>query len=575
MKHLFVLFCIFIFSSFISFGSNISENKNKNSPLDSIRISKIKNADKYIKIGYRYEKGNSIQKNYKKAEFYYLQSIKQNKHKFLGYICIACLYEKYLKKEELAYKYLEKAESEIENDSLNSFVLNYLQNELIDVALDISKSYYYGKHKNYKMSKEWCNKAAQRGSTKGQFALGYMFEKNENDTTEARIWYKRAANEQHVEAAYRGGMLALLQNDDKEGLELIQKAANQSYPTGMGVLAELYETGEHSLKQNIEKAVFWYEKNVATGDTSFKFRYQECLMNLALKEKSDAKYEKAIVDFKKLIELYPINAEAHNYCGLCYYKIKDYENALFYFQSAHLLDPSYKTYIENVESAITEIERKEKEIQEKEQRDLAYKELIKQANEAYNNKNYENAASCALGAIKYKRTAFALNMIGDCYYINGNYEIAQVYYNEALKEDNYNAHASDMAKDCKKQIRYQNAMAILQITSNALSQMATTMNQNFSPSASTYTNNTDEHNYQNSASSKNYNNIGVVHAYTDSYQKYESMLIDMDVNWDTKYDNGDRINYQTSMRQIREEWESKNGNPPIFKSKWEDWDGSK
>lgn len=53
----------------------------------------------------------------------------------------------------------------------------------------------------------------------------------------------------------------------------------------------------------------------------------------------------------------------------------------------------------------------------------------------------------------------------------------------------------------------------------------------------------------------------------DTYNKYVGQLQEMKTFWETKYNKNQRIQIQTNMRKIREEW----GFP---KSEWEDWDGT-
>lgn len=59
-----------------------------------------------------------------------------------------------------------------------------------------------------------------------------------------------------------------------------------------------------------------------------------------------------------------------------------------------------------------------------------------------------------------------------------------------------------------------------------------------------------------------------------TYDKWISRLIDMNVNYEKKYNNSERIKCQQEARDIRIMAEQYS-NCSVFKSKWEDWDGRK
>lgn len=68
--------------------------------------------------------------------------------------------------------------------------------------------------------------------------------------------------------------------------------------------------------------------------------------------------------------------------------------------------------------------------------------------------------------------------------------------------------------------------------------------------------------------------LGTMSTLRYTYDKYISRLIDMNVNYEKKYNNKERIECQREARDIRITAE-KYSNCSVFKSKWEDWDGSK
>lgn len=135
--------------------------------------------------------------------------------------------------------------------------------------------------------------------------------------------------------------------------------------------------------------------------------------------------------------------------------------------------------------------------------------------------------------------------------------------------------------------RYQERMQAINNLSNSLSNLARSIsnveniykktNTKTVKSAKTSGQSVRTYNSSNSNASVKNNRkktLGTMSTLRYTYDKYISRLIDMNVNYEKKYNNKERIECQRKARDIRITAE-KYSNCSVFKSKWEDWDGSK
>lgn len=113
-------------------------------------------------------------------------------------------------------------------------------------------------------AKKWFNLAADQGIADAQFALGTIYS-TEGNEKEALYWYEFAVKQGH---ALSQTNLGLFYVQGKAGLpvnyfkavEYFQLAAEQEEPNGQFNLGFAYEQGL-GLKQNYDKALYWYGKS--------------------------------------------------------------------------------------------------------------------------------------------------------------------------------------------------------------------------------------------------------------------------------------------------------------------------
>jgi tetratricopeptide (TPR) repeat protein len=182
-----------------------------------------------------------------------------------------------------------------------------------------------------------------------------------------------------------------------------------------------------------------------------------------LRKKGD--YENALVDYAKAIELDPNYKEAHNACGFCYRKLGEYEKAIAEDTKAIQIDPAYKTAYRMRGSSYRLLSRYEDAL-------FNYNksiELDPNCKKTYNARGYcyrqmgkyENAISDYFKAIQIDpayKTAY-INR-GICYRLLGNYEAALADYFKTIELDPYNKVAYNNRGYCYLQKGdYENAIA--------------------------------------------------------------------------------------------------------------------
>ena len=144
------------------------------------------------------------------------------------------------------------------------------------------------------------------------------------------------------------------------------------------------------------------------------------------------RYEAAIKEIDKAIELDPNNPDYHNSKGVALAQLERYEEAIKEFDEAITLNPNNPDYHNNKGNALAQLER--------------YEEAIKEYNEAItlnpNNPDYHNSKCVALydleryeEAIKEYNEAITLNPNNPDYHNNKGVALAQLErYEEAIKE---------------------------------------------------------------------------------------------------------------------------------------------
>ena len=102
------------------------------------------------------------------------------------------------------------------------------------------------------------------------FARAQEYSRHKN-SEQAAPWYRKAADQGHIEAAYSLGTLYLsgrgVTRDDKAGFTWVLKAAEKGFAPAQSAVGYCYEGGR-GITQNYYEAAQWYRKAADQGDRS-------------------------------------------------------------------------------------------------------------------------------------------------------------------------------------------------------------------------------------------------------------------------------------------------------------------
>jgi TPR repeat protein len=160
------------------------------------------------------------------------------------------------KNENLSFEYYEKVANQ-----------NYAIGQL---EVGCCYEHGYGIKKDTNISSYWYEKAANNGNTIAMFNLGIYYENNKDDFEKD---YNKAFElfKQSAEGGCLDGIMMLgycynegigTKIDKQKAFELYQNAANLGDITAQYNLALMYEK-----ENDIDKAIYWYEKSAEQGDT--------------------------------------------------------------------------------------------------------------------------------------------------------------------------------------------------------------------------------------------------------------------------------------------------------------------
>jgi len=136
---------------------------------------------------------------------------------------------------------------------------------------------------DYKESAKWFRKAAEQGHVEAQCRLGAYHLKGlgdvEKDNNEAMKWFRKAAEQGHAEAQHELGVFYLKGLGDailNEAMQLLFKAADQGYARAQFVLGTVYEHGILSVDVDSEEAVKWYTKAAIQDHSRAQLKLGSC-----------------------------------------------------------------------------------------------------------------------------------------------------------------------------------------------------------------------------------------------------------------------------------------------------------
>ncbi len=235
-----------------------------------------------------------------------------------------------------------------------------------------------GVEKNPTVAAKWLQKAAKQGDSAAENNLAIMYINGtgvDKDTNKALELLKRAAGKGHKDAQYNLASMYYkdpsLNNDYKIIVELLKKSALQGHVDAQYDLASMFYNG-HGVKKDLENSVFWLKKAADQGDDE-----ASSTLRMVQNELEDARKASAKVDTAQPTStdntLNPadavpsashLNSAAdHFYNGNKYAQDEKYDLAINEYKKAIELDPDNANTYENLAIVYTQSGENEKAVQ--------------------------------------------------------------------------------------------------------------------------------------------------------------------------------------------------------------------
>lgn len=118
--------------------------------------------------------------------------------------------------------------------------------------------------------------SAEKGKASAQYSIARSYElgnRVKSDNAKAIEWYAKAADQGHVDAAYRLGLIYYkgvggFKINLNKAFRYISQAANKNHKNSQANLAKMYENGD-GVKRNEELSDYWYEQAFTAEIQSF------------------------------------------------------------------------------------------------------------------------------------------------------------------------------------------------------------------------------------------------------------------------------------------------------------------
>lgn len=118
--------------------------------------------------------------------------------------------------------------------------------------------------------------SAEKGKASAQYSIARSYElgnRVKSDNAKAIEWYTKAADQGHVDAAYRLGLIYYkgvggFKVNLNKAFRYISQAANKNHKNSQANLAKMYENGD-GVKRNEELSDYWYEQAFTAQIQSF------------------------------------------------------------------------------------------------------------------------------------------------------------------------------------------------------------------------------------------------------------------------------------------------------------------
>ncbi len=220
-------------------------------------------------IGWMYESGQGVPKDFKKAIYWYQKAAMQG-NPAAQYVTATM----YAKGAGIKQDY---------SQALHYFLLAAKQGDAISQYQ--AGDYYFnaiGTERDIKQSIYWYQQSAEQGHVNAQVSLGKLYQSPpdnnlgiKQDYKKSIYWYQKAANQKNFAAQYELAMIYEKGLGEKQSypkaIQLYTKSANNGYSPSAYQLGRLLELGQGS-PANFPQALVWFRQAALQGNTDAQYR---------------------------------------------------------------------------------------------------------------------------------------------------------------------------------------------------------------------------------------------------------------------------------------------------------------
>ena len=291
MKKIYILLVIACFTTTAIAIQPVKKNvrRDKTEKVDSVAMifEQAKNgvATAQNTVGLWYYTGkDTIKQDYKKALEWWARSAKQDNADAIGNMAICYhlgkgtkkdstmavnLYESAIKKGNKAI--IPQHETIVKNTGsvFSSLLLHECYQKGIGINKDSKKAAFY------------LEKAAEGGDLDSQYSTA-LFYLNSKQYDKALAWFKKAAKQGHVGAAYYCGSILYngtgVEENLSDGMKFLKIAANKGFPIANYMLGRIYYEGD-GVDKDAKVAVPYLKKASAKGNVNARWLLGLCYLN--------------------------------------------------------------------------------------------------------------------------------------------------------------------------------------------------------------------------------------------------------------------------------------------------------
>lgn len=298
------------------------------------------NKTSLYQLGIHYYNGFGVDKDLDKAYDYFLESANKTNYPYACYMVYEIIKESNYKKakKEFAFKYLLRAANNNHIAAISDTVEAYMNG--IGVAINVSKAYEYALKGMEKEDAYCINVIAD-------------FYYNGNDKLKIKIDYNKAL-ELYQEAQSKGSTYAIYMigncydklKDYNKAFKYYQEAYDNGYLKAATMLGKCYEDGKGVASDKLKG--FELIKEGSKSKDSFSLYVLARRYLYGVEGVVELDYKKAI---KLLIEANKISPDEDNILldlAIAYYKNKDFEQALDYYEKTIKINPKSEIALNNL-----------------------------------------------------------------------------------------------------------------------------------------------------------------------------------------------------------------------------------